>query len=254
MSLEAIALLRIPYAEICTAHDLEPAASAAQALEELSTFVPIGSDGTACVLDLALGSPPEELAEALWNFVGEKLEDHSDERGVLVVADKGFGDADLSSYDAAVKFFGEAGQWIEPIIGDDASGDASARMQAMLGGDMAGTISQIQSQLSADPRMAAALGQAGGGGDLLAMAQQMLSQMSPAQQAQLEQMAKSMFGNLDPSALAGMVPGGGATLAAAADDAAADDDDPEFGGPESSDARGSEKSSGPAAPAGSKKK
>lgn len=225
VSLEAIVLLKIPYAEICAAHDIEPAASAAQALEELSTFIPLGKNGTACMLDMPLDSPAADLATAMWSFVGDKLASHADERGFLIVADKGLADADLGSYEAAVAHFGDAGQWIKPAIGEAQMQAAAAeQMQAMLGGGVGSSISDLQAQLSANPQMMAALGEAPSG-DLLQMAQQMLAQMSPAQQAQLEQMAKSMFGNLDPSALGAVV----GPAAGAQQEPADDDHDPEFG-------------------------
>lgn len=230
VSLEAIAIVNIPYATLCKAHGLEPSVSAKDALAEMATFVPVGADATACMLDVPFDSSPQELAEATWGVAGAALSAHTDERGLLIVPDKGFEDKEHASYAAAVAHYGDVGQWVPRLDESVLVAPGPNPFEAMMGGGLGGTIAQIQSQLAADPRMAGAMG--GGGGDLFQMAQQMLAQMSPDQQAQLESMAKQMFGNLDPSMLAGMQAqmGGGAPSTDDGDDPEfGDGDDPEFG-------------------------
>lgn len=245
----AIALLKINYRFLCTALDVEPAANAKEAIASMATFVPIGADGTACLLDAPFASSPEDLAGHAVDLLGSLVERSDDERGVFVVPDgkrgsEALSDVPLTSYDAAVAHFGDAGQWIpkaaiaETLEAPAAGGDPLAALLggAGLGGPgLSDAIANIQSQLAANPQMASALGSMGENavgpdgapsGDLLSMAQQMLSQMSPEQQAELERMAKSMFGSLDPGMLAGMQQ----QLAAGAAHDDDDADDPEFGG------------------------
>ena len=214
MTVDAAALIKVPYSTLCTVLGVEPAASTAEAIETLATFVPIGTDGTACLLDVPLASSPDELGKALLGVVSHAVSLHDDPRGVLIVPDTALSVEHLSAYETAVKHFGEAGEWVPA---PDAEADVPADLAALMGGG--GALAGLQQQLAGDPRMMAALG---GGGDLLQMAQQLLTQMTPEQQAQIELMAKSMFGHLDPSVLGAPLP-----PQPAADDE--DDDDPEFG-------------------------
>lgn len=234
MSLDAVALLKIPYADLCAAVDADVDATTTSAIASMATFVPVGTDATACLLDLPYASELEDLSTQAWSLIGPMMAHHDDERGILIVPNKNLEDADLSSYQAAVTYFGEVGQWAPNMEPADARDGADALAQMFAPGALPSAISNIQSQLAADPRMAQQLASGAGGEDLLAMAQQMLAHMTPEQQAQLEQMAKAMFGGLDPSALAAL-PGGGppglaSILASSGGDDDSDGDDPEFGG------------------------
>lgn len=216
VTVAAAALLRIPYPTLCAALGVEPVASTADALSAMATFAPVGADGTACLLDVPLSASAEQLGDALAQLLGPALALHDDPRGVMIVPDSGLSAEHLAAYEPAVKHFGEAGEWI-PAPESDALPPELAALMGGQGGALAG----LQEQLAADPRMMAALG---GGGDIFQIAQQMLLQMTPEQQAQVEQMARSMFGHLDPSALGAPLPA--PPVAATTAD---DDDDPEFG-------------------------
>ncbi|NUP07009.1 MAG: hypothetical protein HOW73_13225 [Polyangiaceae bacterium] len=242
MSADAIAILKLPYHDLCAALDIEPVASAKDAIETASSLVPLGTTGVACLLDIPFSSDDEALTEEAVTILGEALASHDDPRGIFIAEESSLTGAALDSYDAAVATIGGAGKWIPtPAV---LAEENAPPLGELFGGAFAGTIANIQSQLAADPRMARAL-EGGGAGpdlsnpDLLQMAQQMLSQMSPEQQAQLEQMARSMFGGLDPNVLAGM--SGGAPIDAEAEeedeDDDDDDDDPEFGGADDAPAK-----------------
>lgn len=231
MTIEAVALLKVPYAAVCETLDLPPAGSAKEALDELSTFFPLGADGTGCRLDLPFSSDAQELLAAAWTLTDGAVQAHADERGLLVVPDRGLPSADLSSYEAAVAHFGEAGQWLELPSESEVLPQGVAGFPELMSGGLAQMMEQMQAAMTADPSLlqsAASFAQsvqAGerptpglpAGGNLLAMAEDMLSRMSPEQRAQLEQMASSMFGQ-DPR-------GGQPAVPSKQDD----DDDPEFG-------------------------
>lgn len=246
MTIEAVALLKVPYAGICQTLDLPPATSAKEALDEMSTFFPIGADGTGCRLDLPFASDAQELLSAAWTLTDGAVQAHEDARGLLVVPDRGLSSADLSSYAAAVAHFGEAGQWLELPDEVEVMPTGAGGFPEMMGGGFAQMMEQMQAAMTADPSLmqtAASLAQqlpaASGGpggmpdsGNLLAMAEGMLSRMSPEQRAQLEQMASSMFGQ--GVALPGMpptspAPSRVAPAKRAAQPSVEEDDDPEFG-------------------------
>ena len=102
MSIDAIAILRVPYATLCAAHDKRPASDVASALDETFPFVPVGSDATACFLLVHYASAPADLAVAARQVIGASLDAHSDERGVPVMADVSWPESGFASYEAAV--------------------------------------------------------------------------------------------------------------------------------------------------------
>lgn len=230
MSIDAIALLRVPYADLCKTQDMTPAANATEAMESTYPFVPVGADATACFLGIGFGSEPEDLGAYVRHVAGGAVDAHTDARGVLIVPDVAWKEAQ-PSYDAAVEHFGEAGQWVARVSESEAHALLKDKMHAMLDapglglGGMAGGLAgldigalgaqlgDLQGLLAANPGAAEAAkkaleGMGGGGagaapeglGGMFEAAQAMLAQMSPEQRAQIEQMAKAAFG---------MGPGGG---------------------------------------------
>lgn len=224
MSIDAIALLRVPYADLCKTQDMTPAANATEAMESTYPFVPVGTDATACFLGIGFGSEPEDLGAYVRHVAGAAVDAHTDARGVLIVPDVAWKEAQ-SSYDAAVEHFGEAGQWVARVSESEAHELLKDKMHAMLdapglglggmGGALAGLdigalgaqLGDLQGLLAANPGAAEAAkkaleGMGGGGagaapeglGGMFEAAQAMLAQMSPEQRAQIEQMAKAAFG------------------------------------------------------------
>ncbi|NOU34593.1 MAG: hypothetical protein HOO96_42425 [Polyangiaceae bacterium] len=224
MSIDAIALLRVPYADLCKTQDMTPAANATEAMESTYPFVPVGADATACFLGISFGSEPEDLGAYVRHVAGAAVDAHTDARGVLIVPDVAWKEAQ-PSYDAAVEHFGEAGQWVARVSESEAHALLKDKMHAMLDapglglGGMAGGLAgldigalgaqlgDLQGLLAANPGAAEAAkkaleGMGGGGagaapaglGGMFEAAQAMLAQMSPEQRAQIEQMAKAAFG------------------------------------------------------------
>lgn len=247
MSIDAVAIVRVPYADVCRAHGKSPAASHAAALEETFPFVPVGEDATGCFLAAAFASEPRDLAVVVYQRVGEKLAEHADERGVPVVPDVGWPDRELASYEAAVAQLEptfiprldetEVLSIIEGQMREAGAGDLAPRIAELhttapaTPSAMAAQAAQLRKLLEENPEAADAMSkvleadmgealakaaktwenqppQPGGGfagmpmdleqSGLLEAAQQMLSQLDPAQRAQLEEMAAQMFG-VDPT-------------------------------------------------------
>lgn len=101
MSVDAVAIVRVPYAEICTAHQKPPAADVATALDQTFPFVPVGTDATACFLLIRYDSSPEELAIATRQRIGVSLDAHRDPRGVPLLPDVAWPERGFASYEAA---------------------------------------------------------------------------------------------------------------------------------------------------------
>jgi hypothetical protein len=183
MSTEAVIVFRVPYADVCRAHQMAPAADQQAAKEATFPFVPVGADATACFLQLPMAIPPEELAAAARQAIGEPLDRHTDERGVPVFSDAAWPEAGYASYDAAA---GAASVFVPKLGAEEVNAMIEAQMREAGLGALAPKLSQMSSRLQGAA--------AGGTGDLFAAAQEMLASMSPEEQAQLEMMAKQMFG------------------------------------------------------------
>lgn len=212
MPIQALALIHVPYAEVCAAHGKTPAASPEAARASTAPFLPLGDDGTACLLTTPFGDEPDAFLDEIFDTFGDELAGHHDARGILIAPEPAWKQGLPAGYEAAVAHVGEAGEWVAlPEVGDD--DDPMAGM-----GDLQGMMSQMQGLLGSNPLLAqqaqaAAQGMmAGPGGapdvasmmanpNLMAVAQQMMANMSPEQIAQLEQMASAMFGGGAPGAM-----------------------------------------------------
>jgi len=207
MTIEAIAVVRIPYAALCATRDLAPARNAAEAREKTAPFAPVGDDGTAVFTGRSFGEDPDEVVEHLATLLAGV---EAPER-VLLLPDKVWRDDGFAGYEAAVEEAGELGEWVElPQAGGVDLGSVAAMMGGMDSAAMAQQLQQAQQLMAQNPAaakaaesmmksmgsgqgdMAAMLG-GGGQGGLLGMAQQMLSNMSDEQRASLEQLAQSMM-------------------------------------------------------------
>lgn len=205
MPMQALALVRVPYVDVCAAHDKTPAATLEAARASTAPFLPLGADGTACLLETPFGDEPDAFLDELFDVFGDVLAGHDDERGVLIAPEPAWKQGLPDGYEAAVAHVGEAGEWVAlPEVDDDAMGEF---------GDLQGVMSQMQGILGGNPMLAqqaqaAAQGMMSGGQpdvaammnnpNLMAVAQQMMARMSPEQMAQLEQMASAMFGGAMP--------------------------------------------------------
>lgn len=193
MSVDAVAVIRVPYADVCKAHGLTPAATHMDALEETFPFVPVGEQATACFLVVPFQSDPADIAAATRQTVGSILDRHDDERGIPVLNDAGWPDAGFDSYD---EIAGDAPTLVPKLSEADMTTLVEERMRTAGFGDLA-------PKIEAGMRDAMARAQAGGPGGLegglFEAAAQMLAAMSPEEQAQLEAMAKQMFGLGDPA-------------------------------------------------------
>ena len=205
--MEAIAIVKLPYADVCRARGLEPARDVATAYERTHPFVPLGDDGTACFLGAPFGAELEALELAARVALGTALDAHDDVRGILVVPDVAWPDAAFPSYAAAIAHAGEGGQWVQKldartaeqrmVRGLDPSvlGPRIASMQSLLAQHpeaVAAAQAQLSSMLHGEPADDAGDTRA----DLLALAQRMMEQMTPEQQAELEAMARQVLGGL----------------------------------------------------------
>lgn len=208
MSIEAIAVVRIPYAELCAARDLTPAGGAAAARKETAPYVPVGEDGTAIFTGRSFSDDPEEVAAEVAGLLGGV----ETTGRVLLLPDKVWNDEGFVGYDALVEEAGELGEWVELPQAAPAMdlGAVAAMMGGMDPAAMAQQLQQAQQLMAQSPAAAKAaesMMKSMGGGDamaammgnnpqmggLLGMAQQMLSNMSDDQRASLEQLAQSML-------------------------------------------------------------
>jgi hypothetical protein len=236
VSIDAIALVKVPYATACKLHNIEPAQTSAGALTESYPFVPVGQDATACYLDVPFSSEPADLAAATRHLMGKALDPHDDPKGVLIAPSVALERQAFSSYAEAVTEVGEVGEWVPKVtaeaaiaqLGDrafamgglDASGlpaglDGMASMLGGLGGgDLRALSAQVGQMMAQNPGMAQAAqsafantagpksteAQQEGGFDLFQAAQAMLSNMSDDQRAQIEKMAMGLFGQMGGAA------------------------------------------------------
>ncbi len=192
MSVDAVAVIRVPYADVCKTHGLTPSSTHLAALEETFPFVPVGEDATGCFLLVPFFSDPADLAAATRRVVGSILDAHDDERGIPVLSDAGWPDAGYGSYEEVAG----ASPKLVPKISEAELKDAiEAQMRDAGFGDLAPKI-----EAGMRDAMARAQGAGAGGFEagLFEAAAQMLAAMSPDEQAQLQAMAKQMFGLGDP--------------------------------------------------------
>jgi hypothetical protein len=135
MTIAAIALVRLPASKI-------PEKSLFRALE----------DGALVKVGASFDEDPEELFDSLVDVLGDVIDEHDDERGVLMIPDVARPSA--KTYDAIVEEIGEGGTWArEP---ETALGGGAAGLGDMLGQMMQavgpGTLAEIQRAMSAaDP-------------------------------------------------------------------------------------------------------
>jgi len=207
MSIEAIAVVRIPYPELCAARDVSPAATVAEARKGTAPFVPVGEDGTAIFTGRSFSDDPGEVvAEVAGHLVGLETEGR-----VLLLPDKIWNDDGFASYDDLVEEAGELGEWVdlpEAPPGMDL-GAVAAMMGGMDPGAMAQQLERAQQLMAQSPAtakaaesmmksmgdgdsLAALMGDNPQMGGLMGMAQQMLSNMSDEQRASLQELAQSM--------------------------------------------------------------
>ncbi len=189
MSVDAVAVIRVPYADVCRAQDLSPAPDHGAALEATFPFVPVGTDATGCFLGVPYMSASEDLAAVVRQIVGASLDAHDDERGIAILADAGWPDDGFASYEDAVA----AAPKFAPQISDAELRTAiEARMQSAGFGALASQMAELSMQMGVP--QAGSQGQPELGGGILEAAQQMLASMSPEQRAQIEAMAQQVFG------------------------------------------------------------
>jgi len=217
MSLHSVALLRISYSTLCELRGIAPVSSYRLALEETKPFAPLGSDGAAFFLDVELGAPPADVSALIRGLLGDTLDIHEDCRGVFIAPDLGWPEEGFDSYDEAIQFFGESGEWAPILSGERAHALALERIKGTLDGDVTGGaldhLGAMEGLFARNPQILHAATSAVQrhladaipdgtdpsaltGGALVDIAQQMFSRMSPQEQSQLEQMAKSLFGQL----------------------------------------------------------
>lgn len=200
MSVDAVAVIRVPYVDVCKIHGLTPAATHVAALEETFPFVPVGEEATGCFLLVPFLSDPEDIAAATRQAVGTILDRHDDERGIPVLSDAGWPDAGYASYEEVAQV---SPKLVPKISEADLRRAVEEQMRAAGFGELAPKIEAGMREAMTRAQGADAGGfQAG----LFEAAAQMLAAMSPEEQAQLEVMAKQMFGLGDPTDGAG--PGG----------------------------------------------
>ncbi|AKF08425.1 hypothetical protein DB32_005574 [Sandaracinus amylolyticus] len=169
MALDAIALLRL------SASDL-PEGAVVRTL----------SDGVLVRTRASFASEPDELAHALRRAVGDALDRHRDERGVLILPDVARPSG--KTYESVVDEIGEGGTWIS--LDEDEEG-------AFEGGDLLATMMNAMSS----PEMQSAIARArdamagAGGADpqrMMELARSMSAGMSPSVDADTEAEMKRM--------------------------------------------------------------
>lgn len=229
MSIDAVAIVRVPYAVVCRAYGKNPSSSHATALEETRPFVPVGEDATGCFLMVPFRSEPLDLAIAVYQALGKGLADHADDRGVPILPDVAWSDRGFSSYEAAIAHSeptfvpkldeNEVVSVIEKRMRDAGAGDLApqiAELQARSPGGpgaMAAQAEQLRAMLDANPEAAEAMSKAFEAemGDALAQAAKTWENQPPGgpggfpglpmdlAQSGLLEAAQQMLSKLDPT-------------------------------------------------------
>lgn len=159
MALDAIALLRLPAADL-------PEGAVLRTLD----------DGVLVRTRASFASEPEDLALALRRVAGDALDRHRDARGVLMIPDVARPSA--SSYEGVVEEIGEGGTWIDVDEEEDAGLEGGDLLATMMG---AMSTPEMQSAIArARDALAGASGDAG------------------AAQARMMELARSMSGVIEP--------------------------------------------------------
>lgn len=155
MGIEAIAVLAVPFADVTSKLTaVEASEGRYRGLGGQSlTIVGIG-DATLIHTRAPFSAEPEELAELLRSMVGDVLDGHGDERGVLVFPDKAKPLA--HDYQGIVAEIGEAGFWVPceaaPVeAGGPGAMDAGAlgaALEQLMGAMPPGLVAQMQGMLA----------------------------------------------------------------------------------------------------------
>ena len=172
MSLEALAALKIPAADVRAALPADVKAT------ELD-------DGVVVALGVKLTeAEPEELAARLRQLVGNALDAHDHPRGVPVYPASYAPEA--TTFDALVEELGEAADWISVEDEPDA-GDPMAAMAGLLG-DAGVDLGALQAQMaSGDPNA------------LMESAMQLAQQLADSGKlGEVQQAMAGMMGGMDP--------------------------------------------------------
>jgi hypothetical protein len=129
MSIDAIAILNVPYLNACKEQSSQAARTAA-VTPVAYPFKPVGSDATACSLGIGFGTEPEELAAYVRQVAGTTLDLHQDPRGVFVVPSVAW-KSSYSSYQAVLDEVGELGQWVTKMSAEVSTRTLAGTMHAM---------------------------------------------------------------------------------------------------------------------------
>lgn len=187
MSMNAVALIRVPLADVQKALGEAPAPEGAEAPPDAiwvnAATGPVAvaglDDATLIYTGVSIReAEPEELGTLVRAMLGEIADGHDDERGVLVFPDRARPD-DATTYDAVAAEAGDLGDWVAlpAEMADVVDGGMPPGLEAMMGqvmGAMGGDPSQMgglwaQAQkLMADPEMQA---------QMMSKAQAMMTQM-----------------------------------------------------------------------------
>ncbi|MCA9625762.1 MAG: hypothetical protein KC731_42360 [Myxococcales bacterium] len=181
MSMEAVAVLQIPYPRVVVMLGQERDAgegtwvktqAGPRKLEELE-------GGCLFYLGVPVGEvSPSELGLLLRGLLGDLVDRHDDERGVFVFPARARGDAKAVA--ALVDDVGDLGEWVEvpdALPAELAGGMGGEGMEAMLG--------QVASMMGAEPGQMAGLWE---------QAQEMMG--DPAMQSQLMAAAQQLMGQM----------------------------------------------------------
>jgi len=151
MSIEAVALLRLP--------DLVPAPGDAAPADLI-----VLSDAVLVRTGATFAAEPHELAAGLRRMFGEKLDAHSDERGVFFVPGAALEPARTAGgYQAVIEAIGEAGMWVALV--EDVSTARPTMVEALMTRAMDGEEIDPEAMQGAMRASLAQMAEAFAGGD-----------------------------------------------------------------------------------------
>lgn len=196
MSIDAIALVRVPAANLSSALEILDHSVAGtlrvRSVSRREFEVRPLEDGILFECGLPYATEPLELAMSLVRDLGEVLAEHEDPRGVYFFPS--VADPKATTYEGVLAEVGEGGAFVR-IPADEAMHFDPRAMLEGLGGMNADMLSSFDALLS-DPRLMSAVEQvqsrlaAGEGEDLLSIAQSMAEQMVASNPELVEELGR----------------------------------------------------------------
>jgi hypothetical protein len=145
MSMDAVALVRVGVQELGDALGTAAEAGRLRGQNGMSVRVRALDDATLLYTEMPLrDAAPDELGFAVRQLLGNALDGHRDERGILVFASAIT--PKTKSYDAVVEEIGDAGEWV-PVVAPD---HVPERLRDAEPGSLEAMAGELMSQLGPD--------------------------------------------------------------------------------------------------------